>query len=126
MNGSKRRHGGTRSLLSASRARLVAACVLVFVVDVTSARIGDGMMSKVLSASAETDRESLLSAAENGQVDVVRTLLGGGADVNARNVRDLLLQLPPLSFRSRPYMVFVYIQVCVCSRHALRRCAICD
>ena len=58
MNGSKRRHGGTRSLLSASRARLVAACVLVFVVDFTSARIGEGMLSTVLSASAGTAGES--------------------------------------------------------------------
>lgn len=93
MNGSKRRHGGTRSLLSASRARLVAACVLVFVVDFASARIGGIGASKVL-------------ATEDEPVTVTTNPL----PVNVADVRDLLLQSPHSRFvRVHIYIVFVYL-----------------
>ena len=52
---------------------------------------------------------ALHEAARNGHADVVNALLKKGAKVNVKNVRDLLLQPPPFTFRSRPYMVFVYI-----------------
>jgi hypothetical protein len=49
-------------------------------------------------------------AAENDHVQVVEALLRKeGIKVNEKDVRDLLRQSPPFTFRSRPYIVFVYI-----------------
>ena len=73
----------------------------------------------------EDGNTALHIAARGGHAEIVEALLSkDGIDVNLQDVRDLLLQCPP--YCSRSHMVVVYIQVCVCSHRALRRCVICD
>ena len=49
-------------------------------------------------------------AAHKGYAEIVEALLRKeGIKVNEKDVRDLLRQSPPFTFRSRPYIVFVYI-----------------